>query len=399
MLEFFDLHYAIRGDGEAAFPEFLTRLEKGAELNGLGGFVRRENGAIAEDNEPLRVPDLDALPIANPARYLDLRPYRRFDSPLQVQTKRGCALSCTYCTYNRIEGARYRLRDPVRIADEMERLVRETGIDYVEFTDSTFNIPLDHAKAVLRAVIAKGLGLRLRTMGLNPGAVDEELADLIREAGFRDVDLGVESACDRTLGSLGKNYTKEAVVRAGRLLRERSIPVTWYLLVGAPLETEETLGETFSAIDGVASPWDLVNVGVGVRVYKGSPLADECVPGSRDGFLRPAHVEPDSLSLDAVKLLTKRAALGRCNYFMYDEDENTPELVLMAVAWLFKRLAPRQPIWRSFIALRTLQRWLGINLLRRVMFERRERKEPAQPGIEENGLGDGGPCSRVKPPG
>jgi hypothetical protein len=124
LLEFFGLEYAIRGDGEAAFPEFLMRLSAGEPLDGLGGLVRRSGGRIVEDNAPMCVEDLDALPPARPWRWLDLAPYARAGAALQVQTKRGCALNCAYCTYNRIEGRSWRLRDPGKVADEIAEGLR-----------------------------------------------------------------------------------------------------------------------------------------------------------------------------------------------------------------------------------------------------------------------------------
>jgi anaerobic magnesium-protoporphyrin IX monomethyl ester cyclase len=378
MLDFFDLQYAIRGDGEVAMVEFIKRLETDLPLEGIGGFVRRENGKIIEDNPPLRIDDLDTLPLAKPYRYINLKPYQRFDSPLQIQTKRGCALKCIYCTYNKIEGQSFRLRNPKLVADEIEDLVNETGINFIEFTDSTFNIPLGHAKAVLRAIIAKGLKLRLRTMGMNPGAVDEELADLLKQAGFRDVDLGVEAGCDITLKSLGKSFRKEDILHAGKLLQERNIPVTWYLLVGAPGETQETLKETFDTINRASTKWDLINVGVGIRVYNGAPIAEQMKYANpsctSDNFLHPVHFNPEALSLESVKILTKKTALQHPNYFMYDEDESTPVLVLMIAASLLKLFAPRQPIWRLHIILRRIENVLGIGFLKRVLFDSTHRK-------------------------
>lgn len=377
MLNYFDLHYAIRGDGEAAMVEFLRRMEGGRTLDNLQGLVLRQGGGIVEDNEPFRVEDLDALPIVNPARYIDLKPYSRFDSPLQIQTKRGCALKCSYCTYNRIEGEYFRLRSPERVADEIETLVKETGINHIEFTDSTFNIPLRHAKEVLRAVIGRKLDLRLRTMGLNPGGVDEGLADLMKEAGFRDVDLGVESASDITLSGLGKSFRRKDVIRAGKLLRERRIPVTWYLLVGAPGETPETLRETFETVNEVASPWDLINIGIGIRVYNGSPLSEaikKMDPAcADDNFFRPAHFEPEAISLGQVKFLTKSEAMRHANYFMYDEDETTPPFVLMVGASLLKLVAPRQPIWRLHILIKRVQKLLGISFLKCILWEKKAK--------------------------
>jgi hypothetical protein len=194
-------------------------------------------------------------------------------------------------------------------------------------------------------------------------------------AGFRDVDLGVESGCDVTLKGLGKSFKKEDILRAGRLLDERNIPVTWYLLVGAPGETQETLQETFETINGAASKWDLINIGIGLRVYKGAPIAEEMKimdPScTKDNFLHPVHYNPKALSLEQIKIITKEAALRHPNYFMYDEDENTPIFVLQIAASLLKLFAPRQPIWRLHIVLRKIQNLLGIGYLKRVAFQLR----------------------------
>lgn len=372
MLGYLDLNYAIRGDGEAAFVEFINRQSRGLPFDGMAGLVIRKGGEVIQDPPPWRVENINTLPPVKPHRYIDVKAYSRFDSPLQIQTKRGCPLRCTYCTYNEIEGNSWRLRDPQKVADEIEELVNETGINHIEFTDSTFNVPLNHAKAVLNAIVGKKLNLRLRTMGLNPAAVDDELADLIKSAGFRDVDLGVESGSDITLKGLGKSFTKEDVVRAGRLLNERHVPVTWYLLVGAPGETRETLLETFETINNAASKWDFINIGVGIRVYKGSPIARKMQQQNPsctyDEFLHPVHFSPENITLEEVKIITKKMALKHPNYFMYDEDETVPALALMVGSSLLKLFAPRQPFWRLFIIMRKIQRMLGISLMRRVLY-------------------------------
>jgi len=378
ILEFMDLPYAIRGDGELAMAELANLLAQGRDPLGLPGLVIRRGGQLLQDSPPSRVPDLNGLPTPNPGRYIDLKPYRAFNSPLQVQTKRGCALDCTYCTYNEIEGRRYRLRDPELVAREIHDLTAATGIEHVEFTDSTFNVPLKHCKEVLRALVRLGnMNLKMRTMGLNPGFVDEELVDLMQKAGFMEVDLGAEAGSEAMLRSLGKNFNKEDVLRAGRLLQEKNIPVTWYLLVGAPGETRETLRETFDTVNKAASKWDLINVGVGVRVYRGAPMARDMLAENphctADNFLRPVHCKPGALSLEQVKLLTKQEALKHPNYFMYDEDENTPELVLRMGVALLKLFAPNQPLFRLHILLRTIQKCLGIGLVKRKLFAWRYR--------------------------
>ncbi len=379
MLQFFDLPYAIQGDGERAIVELVKRLENNAPMDGLGGLIQRSNdGRILEDNPPWPVQDLNALPYVSFKRYIDADLYNQYNSPLQIQTKRGCALRCAYCTYNRIEGAVYRLRDPQRVADEIERMVSETGIDFIEFTDSTFNIPLAHAKAVLCAVASRKLNLKCRAMGLNPSAVDEELAGLMSQGGFKEVDLGVESGCDLTLQGLVKNFTKKDVMRAGSLLQAKKIPTSWYLLVGAPGETVETLNETFETIANAASPWDLVIIGVGIRVYKGSPIS-ECFadqdPDSRsDNFLHPVSYEPEALDLEAIKVLTKRAILRYSNFLSYDEDIQFKDVVIRGANLVLKWFANDQPLWRMLILYRKVQNFIGVGFIRRKKFDRTHEK-------------------------
>src|SRR5664279_4676466 len=301
MLEYFDLEYAVRGDGEAVMLEFVKRIENLQPLEGLKGLIIRRDKTIVQDNEPFRVNDLDSLPFPKPLRYLDLDQYRRFGSPIQIQTKRGCALRCSYCTYNIIEGKQYRLINPRRIADEIEILVKETGINHIEFTDSIFNIPLAHTKAVLREVIQKNLDLKLHTMGLSPAAVDEELLELMKSAGFNEVDIGAESACDEVLESLAKDFKRSDVLKTANLLKRKNIPVTWFIILGALTETRESVLETLNTVVRIASKWDLIFVSTGVRVYNGSPIAEELMKhdphSTSDYFLRPVKIEPENVSL------------------------------------------------------------------------------------------------------
>ncbi|MEJ5349911.1 MAG: radical SAM protein [Desulfosoma sp.] len=387
MLEFFGVPFAIAGDGEEAMVSFLGRIRDGAPLEDVPGLIYRSSNGTVVEHAPSRVRDLNSLPVVDPSRYLDLKPYLQYNSPLQVQTKRGCPLACVYCTYNRIEGRTYRLKKPERVVDEIALLVEKTGIRCVEFTDSTFNIPLPHAKNVLKLLIARQLHLQVRTMGLNPGAVDEELVELMKKAGFTEVDVGAESGSDRMLESLGKNFRKKDILRTGELLQKAGIPVTWYLLLGAPGETTQTLQETFETMEKAAASWDLINVAVGIRLYNGAPITERVrkdfpsLAVEKRNFLFPAHL-PDSYGLDVhtIKDLTKRQAMRKSNYYMYDEDEKTPPALLRCIATLYRLGRIQQPLWRSFILLRRLQKITGYTTLRRFLYESRmgSKRQPAK---------------------
>lgn len=369
MLDYFDLEYAIRGDGEEVMLEFVKRIEAQQSLEGLRGLIIRREKKIIQDNEPFRIQDLDSIPFPKPLRYLDIDLYRRFGSPLHIQTKRGCALKCSYCTYNKIEGTQYRLRAPSLIADEIEILVGETGIRHLEFTDSIFNMPLSHAKEVLKEVIRKDLNLTLHTMGLSPAAVDEELLDLMKSAGFNEADIGAESVCDEVLESLAKNFKCGDIINTANLLKNKKIPVTWFILLGALAETQETVIETLSTIGRVASKWDLVFISTGVRVYNGAPIADEILKNNiyctNDNFLHPVKIEPVKISLEDIHSIAKGFAFRFPNFYFYEKEHIIPGWLLIMANFLLKTFHSRQPVWRLLILLRRTERILGIFFLKR----------------------------------
>jgi anaerobic magnesium-protoporphyrin IX monomethyl ester cyclase len=387
MLDYFDLEYAIRGDGEAVMPEFVKRLKKNESLDGLQGLIIRRGKTIVQHSEPYRVEELDSHPFPHLLRYIDLEHYRSFGSPLHIQTKRGCAFRCSYCTYNNIEGRKYRLKNPGRVADEIELLVNETGVRHFEFTDSIFNVPLPHTKEVLRAIISKNLDLSLHTMGLSPSAVDEELLDLMKCAGFDEVDIGAESMCDEILESLSKEFKRTDIIKTAELLKMKNLPVTWFIILGSGVETRETVSETLNTIGSIASKWDLVFVSTGIRVYNGAPIADEMIKNNpfctSDSFLHPVKIEPANISLREIHAIAKEFSFRFPNFYFYEIDNIIPGWLLATGNYLLRLFRSRQPVWRLLIFIRRIEKVIGISLLKRYNYAQKIRRAKEKDGIPD----------------
>jgi radical SAM superfamily enzyme YgiQ (UPF0313 family) len=277
-------------------------------------------------------------------------------------------LRCSYCTYNKIEGNNYRLRNPALIADEVEALVRETGINHIDFTDSIFNIPLTHTKEVLKHIISKHLDLRLNTMGLSPAFVDEEILDLMKEAGFNEVGIGAESLCDEILGSLSKDFRCSDIVKTADLLKKKNIPATWFIMLGAIAETRESVNQTLSTIGRLASKWDLVFISTGIRVYNGAPIADllmkENFRCTNDSFFRPVKIEPVKINLHEINSIVKRLSYRFPNFYFYEKEHIIAGWMLRTGDSILKILRSRQPVWRILVFLKRLERLMGIGVLK-----------------------------------
>jgi len=141
-LEYLELDYGIRGEGEEAFPLFLKRLAEGGDIYSVPGCAFRKDSSY-HSISPCPVQNLDgqALPAYD---LLDWRLYAARKITPTIFTKRGCAFFCGYCPYSKLEGKRYRLKNPQRVLSEARFIAQHTDSRKVMFCDNNFNAPVPH---------------------------------------------------------------------------------------------------------------------------------------------------------------------------------------------------------------------------------------------------------------
>jgi tryptophan 2-C-methyltransferase len=188
-----------------------------------------------------------------------------------VETKRGCPRKCIYCADPLGKGSKLRLRSPSSVADEIESLL-DMGIEHIHICDSEFNYPYEHARSICHEIIDRGIGSHLHWYAYcSPAPFDEELCSLFLQAGCAGVNFGVDSASDRILKTLGRDYTCEDVSRTADICRRSGLIFMYDLLLGGPGETRDSLKETIEAMKRM-SP-HRIGASLGVRVYPKTSLA------------------------------------------------------------------------------------------------------------------------------
>ncbi len=104
------------------------------------------------------------------------------------------------------------------------------------------------------------------------------------------------------------------IINAADLLKRKKIPATWFILLGAPAETRETVIETLNTIGRIASKWDLVFISTGIRVYNGAPVANEVLKNNKkctdDNFLHPVKIQPAKISLEEIHSIARVLLFG-----------------------------------------------------------------------------------------
>lgn len=194
-------------------------------------------------------------------------------------------MSCIYCADPVSKGRRVRLRPPRLVVDELSALLAR-GIDHFHACDCEFNLPVEHARDVCDAIIARGLAERIRWYAYcSVTPFDRRTAALFRRAGCAGIDFGADSGSAEMLRRLGRHFGPDDLLSTARCCREAGIPFMYDLLIGGPGETRETARQSIDLVRR-ADP-DCIGVSLGTRVYDGTPIAD-MVRGQGDMAANPA---------------------------------------------------------------------------------------------------------------
>ena len=139
--------------------------------------------------------DAAGLPIP---RYdlLGDRPYNRFT----VQTSRGCPWRCDFCASNVMLGRTYRKRPVEHVIRDIRAIKELRDRPFIEFADDNTFVDKAWGKELCRQLAP--LRLKWFTETDITVADDEELLDLMREAGCRQVLIGLESPAQSPLQGL-----------------------------------------------------------------------------------------------------------------------------------------------------------------------------------------------------
>jgi anaerobic magnesium-protoporphyrin IX monomethyl ester cyclase len=288
ILEYLELDYAVVGEGErAAVLFFQSRSPLEASL--VPGVVCR--GGTPKPRANPEPPSHGASVLPQLHNWVDARHYLKFEPVLPVQGKRGCANNCLYCTYHKIEGKEWRVREPSCVVEEIATAMARTGAREFEFVDSVFNQPQGYLESLLEEILRRGLKAKFRVSSLSPKGLTGAQLKLMERAGMTSLVITPESACDLTLAALKKDFTEEDVNRAAELISGSSIKALWCFLLGGPKEDEHTLAKTIGFVNRHLGKKDSAFITTGIRIYPGTGLHElaigEGIVQESDDLLMP----------------------------------------------------------------------------------------------------------------
>lgn len=245
--------FVVRGEGEFIFADVLDGVAAGrtdwTECEGLTW--RDDTGKPVHNLDRSPPQDLNEMPF--PA--WDLVDHEKYHTVPRggviyahkefatMFSSRACPWRCTYC--HNSYGKTFRERSAENVLEEMSLLVNDYGVKEFVFMDDIFNFRPERAKKVARGIIDAGWKIKLTfPNGFRGDILDEELVDLLEQAGMYRCMVAVESAVPRIQKVMKKNLKIDKVDRIVDYIAKKGIMVHGAFMLGFPSETEEEMQAT-----------------------------------------------------------------------------------------------------------------------------------------------------------
>ncbi|MCP4578758.1 MAG: radical SAM protein, partial [Deltaproteobacteria bacterium] len=270
--------------------------------------------------------------------------YTEKSGMLNIQTQRGCAFKCCYCTYPLIEGTAFRRRGPRVVCDEIEDVIA-SGTRYFFIVVSVFNTSREHVTGICEEILKRKLDIKWGCY-LRPQGITQPQMDLMARAGLTHIEFGTDSFSDSVLDAYGKQFTVDDVIHASECARNAKVRYAHFLIIGGPGETEETIREGFSNAGRIKK--SVFFPYVGMRLYPGTPLHEialkEGVVTREKDLFEPCFYITPHIPKDTIARMLKEHGGEQKNWII---GEVGPEL--RQVMDNLRKMGVVGPLWEFLI--------------------------------------------------
>jgi radical SAM superfamily enzyme YgiQ (UPF0313 family) len=242
--------YAVRGQGEDTLLELIEALRGQRNFNQIAGLSYKDgNRHIHNYERMMKSPDeFPWTPFHRVSVESYLRPSFFGKRTGAHQASIGCPYQCSFCAVHEAFGSKQKLESPARTEAILSHLVRNHGMDGVQFYDMNFFLHESHTRELMERIAPLGLHWWCE------GRIDaicrysDETLEWIRKAGCTMIFFGAESGSNRVLEEMKKGITVEQTLEVARRLKPFGIIPEFSFVVGNPKDPEGDTRETIAFI-------------------------------------------------------------------------------------------------------------------------------------------------------
>lgn len=239
--------FIIRGEGEEAFVELISKLNQGKEpynIKNIGGY--RKNGDIFINEPRPLINNIDLFPF--PDKELFYKECKiTVQSSYTIIGSRGCPFTCSYCWNSSIKkiypSGFFRRRSIENIISELEYAKKKYKIKRVTFYDEVFS---NNKKWLFdfTSEYKKKINLPYFCC-VHPYHIDEETVKALEDSGCSSINIGIQTTSSKLWNILNRKQDVERIKFALSVLRKSKIYIYSNYMIGLPKQTINDLENDF----------------------------------------------------------------------------------------------------------------------------------------------------------
>lgn len=188
----------------------------------------------------------DSLPIINRELLNNIEYYSENRINTLIQTSRGCENTCIFCQRKGWQ-KKYEVHSDEYVVKEFID-IKNKGYKNVWVIDENFTFNLSRAKRLLYALIEHKLTENMKLFISSWANIDREFLDLAAQSNIKVISFGIESGNREVLSFYRKNIDLDRAFEMIRYANSKGIFTVGNFIIGAPMETVDTIQQTFQFI-------------------------------------------------------------------------------------------------------------------------------------------------------
>lgn len=246
------------GFAEESVYKIIKEMEKTKpNLKNISGVVFKNNQKIIKTKYKFAKKNLDLIP----SPYLT----KIIPKSIGIITSRGCYFNCIFCNYPALNKkvlyhSINRVIEELKIIKELEKNNKNKN-KLIEIYDAAFSTNLKRAKEICKRMIKEKLNLKL-WCETRVDLVDNELLNLMKTAGFQQINFGLETANLKTIRFINKINTKQKITnydeekkflenfeKKVNLAKKIGFDLTVSVIMGFPNESYKDMEKTIKFLE------------------------------------------------------------------------------------------------------------------------------------------------------
>lgn len=259
-----DVDFVILGESEYSFLRLCRSLSKNnwkikqSEIKKIKGVGYKINSRVIINKEieliknidSLPYPDWDSIPMEN---YFSLKQSHgslRFNKWTIMLFSRGCPYNCSFCTTPYIWKRKWRVRDPIKVVDEISFLQKKYGIKEIHFEDENMNTNPKKLKLFCDELMKRKIKINWQAAnGIRPNGLNKNLLSKMIKSGCTNLILCPESGSKRVLDKIiNKSLNLNDIIRVFNIAVKLKLKTTAYFIIGLPGEKKDDIKKTMKFI-------------------------------------------------------------------------------------------------------------------------------------------------------